>query len=239
MSIKKIFIANRGEIAVRIIKAAKGLNIETVQAYSDGDKEMMAVKLADHSVNVGPAKAADSYLNINKMVNAAIISGADAVHPGYGFLAESADFVRAVEDAGLIFIGPSAEVIDRMGDKVAARSAALAANVPVVPGSKGLITNNDEAIEVANEIGYPVMIKATAGGGGRGIRVADNQEELIKYTSQARAEAEAAFGDGGLYIEKAIKNPRHIEVQILADGTDAIHCFERECSVQRRRQKVW
>lgn len=239
MSIQKIFIANRGEIAVRIIKAAKGLNIQTVQAYSDGDKEMMAVKLADQSVCVGPAKASESYLNIQKMVEAAISSGSDAVHPGYGFLAESAEFVRAIEEAGLIFIGPSAEIIDRMGDKVAARAAALAAGVPVVPGSKGLITSNDEAISVANEIGYPIMIKATAGGGGRGIRVANNEEELIKFSSQARAEAEAAFGDGGLYIEKSISNPRHIEVQILADGVNAVHCFERECSVQRRRQKVW
>lgn len=239
MSIQKIFIANRGEIAVRIIKAAKGLNIQTVQAYSDGDKEMMAVKLADQSVCVGPAKASESYLNIKKMVEAAINSGSDAVHPGYGFLAESAEFVRAIEAAGLIFIGPSAEIIDRMGDKVAARAAALAAGVPVVPGSKGLITCNDEAISIANEIGYPVMIKATAGGGGRGIRVANNEEELIKFSSQARAEAEAAFGDGGLYIEKSISNPRHIEVQILADGANAVHCFERECSVQRRRQKVW
>lgn len=239
MPIKKIFIANRGEIAVRIIRAAKALNIQTVQAFSEGDKEMMAVKQADQSICVGPSKASESYLNIEIMVAAAIRSGADAVHPGYGFLAESAEFVRAVEDAGLIFIGPSAAIIERMGDKVAARTAAIAANVPVVPGSKGLITSDDEAISVANKIGYPVMIKATAGGGGRGIRVANNQDELIKFSSQARAEVKAAFGDDGLFIEKSISNPRHIEVQIMADGVNAIHCFERECSVQRRRQKVW
>lgn len=239
MSIKKIFIANRGEIAVRIIRAAKALNIQTVQAFSEGDKEMMAVKQADHSICVGPAKASESYLNIEIMVAAAVTSGADAVHPGYGFLAESAEFVRAIEDAGLTFIGPSAAIIERMGDKVAARTAAIAANVPVVPGSKGLITSDDEAIAVANEIGYPVMIKATAGGGGRGIRVANNQDELIRFSSQARAEAKAAFGDDGLFIEKSISSPRHIEVQIMADGVNAIHCFERECSVQRRRQKVW
>ena len=239
MPLQKIFIANRGEIAVRIIKAAKGLNIQTVQAYSEGDADMMAVKLADHSICVGPAKASESYLNIKRMVDAAVSCGADSVHPGYGFLAENAEFVRAIESAGLIFIGPSADIIDRMGDKVAARAAAKAANVPVVPGSKGLISSDDEAISVASEIGYPVMIKATAGGGGRGIRVANNADELIKLSSQARAEAKAAFGDSGLYIEKSIANPRHIEVQILADGVNAIHCFERECSIQRRRQKVW
>ncbi|WP_416369944.1 acetyl-CoA carboxylase biotin carboxylase subunit [Tritonibacter mobilis] len=239
MTIQRLFIANRGEIAVRIIRAAQALGIHTIQAHSEADADMLAVKLADEAVLIGPAPAKDSYLNIVAILNAAKDTGADAIHPGYGFLSESPTFVRAVEDAGLIFVGPSADTIERMGDKVAARQAAEAAGVPVVPGSKGRVDTVAEAVAIAEEIGFPVMIKAAAGGGGRGIRVATTAQELKSLAPQAKAEAEAAFGDGGLYVERAILSPRHIEVQILGDGENAVHCFERECSLQRRRQKVW
>ncbi|MWD26006.1 acetyl-CoA carboxylase biotin carboxylase subunit [Aquicoccus sp. SCR17] len=239
MAIRRLFIANRGEIAVRIVRAARALGIHTIQAHSEADTEMLAVREADEAICVGKASAADSYLNIPALVEAARKTEADAVHPGYGFLSESAAFVRAVEEAGMIFVGPSADTIDRMGDKVAAREAAEAAGVPVVPGSDGRVEGAAAAVEVATRIGYPVMVKAAAGGGGRGIRVAQDEAELRKLAPQAAQEAEAAFGDGGLYIERAILSPRHIEVQILGDGTDAVHCWERECSLQRRRQKVW
>jgi acetyl-CoA carboxylase biotin carboxylase subunit len=239
MSIKRLFIANRGEIAVRIIRAAQGMGIQTIQAYSEADADMLAVGMADEAVCVGPPQAAQSYLNTKAMVQAARGCSADAVHPGYGFLAENANFVRAVEAAGMRFVGPSAETIDRMGDKVSARQAAQEAGVPVVPGSQGRVATSDDALAIAEQIGYPVMIKASAGGGGKGIRVAQNAEDLAQMAPQAQAEAQAAFGDGGLYLERAIQSPRHIEVQILGDGTDAVHCFERECSMQRRRQKVW
>lgn len=239
MTIRRLLIANRGEIAVRIIKAAKELGITTIQAYSEGDVDMLAVKMADESICIGPAKAADSYLNVNGVVAAAIEKSADAVHPGYGFLSESPEFARAIEKAGMSFVGPSADTIERMGDKVAARQAAEAAGVPVVPGSKGRIESVDEAVEVAAVVGYPVMVKAAAGGGGKGIRIADNEEDLRKFAPQAQQEAAAAFGDGGLYVERAVKSPRHIEVQIVGDGQRAVHFYERECSLQRRRQKVW
>lgn len=239
MPIQRLLIANRGEIAVRIIKAAKELGITSIQAYSEGDADMLAVKLADESICIGPAKASASYLNVESVVAAAIEKTADAVHPGYGFLSESPEFARAIEQAGITFVGPSADTIERMGDKVAARQAAEAAGVPVVPGSKGRIGSIDEAVAVAATVGYPVMVKAAAGGGGKGIRIADTEEELRKLAPQAQQEAEAAFGDGGLYIERAVKSPRHIEVQIVGDGTKAVHFYERECSLQRRRQKVW
>ncbi|APE45596.1 acetyl-CoA carboxylase biotin carboxylase subunit (plasmid) [Sulfitobacter alexandrii] len=239
MSIKRLFIANRGEIAVRIIRAAQSLGIHTIQAHSEADAEMLAVKMADEAVCIGPAQASKSYLDVDAVVKAAKDSGADAVHPGYGFLAESPRFARAVEEAGMIFVGPSADTIQSMGDKVSARTAAEKAGVPVVPGSDGRVDDMDEAERIADSIGYPVMIKASAGGGGRGIRIAETREELRKLAPQARQEAEAAFGDGGIYIEKVITRPRHIEVQVMADGTRAVHCFERECSLQRRRQKVW
>nr|WP_319249615.1 acetyl-CoA carboxylase biotin carboxylase subunit [uncultured Celeribacter sp.] len=238
MAIERLFIANRGEIAVRIVRAAQALGIHTIQAHSEADTEMLAVKLADEAVCVGPAPSKDSYLNIDAVLKAAKDTGADAIHPGYGFLSESPRFARAVEEAGLIFVGPSADTIERMGDKVAARQAAEAAGVPVVPGSDGRI-DISEALSVAEKVGYPVMIKAAAGGGGRGIRIAANEDELKTLAPQAKAEAEAAFGDGGLYVERAILSPRHIEVQILGDGENAVHCYERECSLQRRRQKVW
>ncbi|MDK3016060.1 acetyl-CoA carboxylase biotin carboxylase subunit [Pseudodonghicola flavimaris] len=239
MTISRLFIANRGEIAVRIIRAARELGIHTIQAYSEGDADMLAVKLADEAVCIGPAPSKDSYLDIAKVVAAAKQTHADAVHPGYGFLSESPAFARALAEAGIAYVGPSAETIERMGDKVAARQAAEAAGVPVVPGSKGRIGTVDEAAEVAKTVGYPVMIKAAAGGGGRGIRIAADEAELRKLAPQAQQEAQAAFGDGGLYLERAVQNPRHIEVQVLGDGETAIHCYERECSLQRRRQKVW
>jgi acetyl-CoA carboxylase, biotin carboxylase subunit len=239
MTIRSVLIANRGEIAVRIIRAAKALGIRTVQAHSMADRDMLAVRLADEAVEIGPAAAAKSYLNIAAVVAAAKASGVDAVHPGYGFLAENADFARAVEAAGLIFIGPSPEAIELLGDKVEARKAAAAAGVPTVPGSDGRIETIEEAEAVIRRTGFPVLIKAAAGGGGRGIRFANTPDEFRQLFPQAAAEAKAAFGDGGLYVEKLIGRARHVEVQILGDGTNVVHCFERECSLQRRRQKVW
>ncbi len=239
MTVKKLLIANRGEIAVRVIRAAQELGIKTVQVHSIADTDSLAVRMADEAVNIGPPHAAKSYLNIGAILDAAKQSGADAVHPGYGFLAENANFADAVEAAGLIFVGPKGDAIRTMGDKVAARVAALKAGVPCVPGSDGRVANHDEAKKIATAIGFPVMIKAAAGGGGRGIRIAQNVVELETMMPQASAEAQAAFGDGGLYLEKVIERARHIEVQILGDGKRAIHCFERECSLQRRRQKVW
>ncbi len=237
--IKKLLIANRGEIAVRINRAAKELGIGTVQVHSAADTESLAVRMADEAVNIGPPHAAKSYLNIAAILGAAKQTGADAVHPGYGFLAENANFADAVEAAGLIFVGPKGNAIRTMGDKVEARIAAERAGVPVVPGSGGRIDDPEEAKKIAARIGFPVMIKAAAGGGGRGIRIAENMAEFETLMPQASAEAKAAFGDGGLYIEKVINRARHIEVQVLGDGKQAIHCFERECSLQRRRQKVW
>jgi acetyl-CoA carboxylase biotin carboxylase subunit len=239
MTIRKLLIANRGEIAVRIIRAARELGIRTVQVYSQADAHSLAVRLADEAVHIGPPMAAKSYLNVAAILDAAQKSGADAVHPGYGFLAENANFAEAVTQAGLVFVGPSAEAIRLMGDKVAARAAAAAAGVPTVPGSDGRVEDLDAARDVVERIGFPVMIKAAAGGGGRGIRIATNLEEFERLIPQASAEAQAAFGDGGLYLERVIERARHIEVQVLGDGERVIHCFERECSLQRRRQKVW
>ncbi|WP_298375097.1 acetyl-CoA carboxylase biotin carboxylase subunit [uncultured Bradyrhizobium sp.] len=239
MAIKKLLIANRGEIAVRIIRAARDLGIATVQVYSKADKDSLAVKLADESVDIGPPQASKSYLNRAAILAAAQGSGADAIHPGYGFLAENAEFAATVEAAGLIFVGPTAQSIRLMGDKVAAREAAASAGVPTVPGSQGRLESADAAFALVEKNGFPVMIKAAAGGGGRGIRIARSAEEFHHLMPQAQAEALAAFGDGGLYVEKLIEGARHIEVQVLGDGRDVIHCFERECSLQRRRQKVW
>jgi len=239
MDITKLLIANRGEIAVRIIRAAQELGIKTVQVYSVADATSLAVQLADEAVEIGPPAAKKSYLNVEAVLKAAKDTGADGIHPGYGFLAENADFADAVEAAGISFVGPTGDMIRTMGDKASARKAAENADVPTVPGSDGIITDLDAAAELAEQIGYPVMIKATAGGGGRGIRVAETAQEFVELAPQASAEAAAAFGDGGLYMEKLIGRARHIEVQILGDGSDFIHCFERECSLQRRRQKVW
>ncbi|WP_276121523.1 acetyl-CoA carboxylase biotin carboxylase subunit [Pararhizobium qamdonense] len=239
MTIRSLLVANRGEIAVRIIKAAKALGIRTVQVHSAADADMLAVKLADEAVNIGPPSAAKSYLNIDAVVAAAKAAGVDAVHPGYGFLSENADFADAVEAAGLIFIGPKGDAIRLLGDKVAAREVAARAGVPTVPGSAGRIASLDEARAIAEKTGFPIMIKAAAGGGGRGIRIAETMADLERHFPQASAEAAAAFGDGGLYLEKVITKARHVEVQILGDGESFVHCFERECSLQRRRQKVW
>ncbi len=239
MSIRSILIANRGEIAVRIIRAAKALGIRTVQVHSAADADMLAVKLADEAIDIGPPSAAKSYLNIEKVIEAAKSASVDAIHPGYGFLSENAAFAKAVVEAGMIFIGPDAAAISMLGDKVEARKAAASAGVPTVPGSDGRVEDIDVARTVVETTGFPVMIKAAAGGGGRGIRIVNSLEEFEKQFPLAAAEAKAAFGDGGLYLEKVITRARHVEVQILGDGENAVHCFERECSLQRRRQKVW
>ena len=239
MKIKKILIANRGEIAVRVIRAAQELGIETVQVFSDADADSLAVKLADVSENIGLPMAAKSYLNMDAILGAAKKHQVDAIHPGYGFFAENADFADAVVNSGFIFIGPSGDTIRTMGDKVAARQAAHSAGVPIVPGSDGRIDDLDEAAQIAIDVGFPLLIKAAAGGGGRGIRIVESLDEFKSQALEASAEAQAAFGDGGLYIERYITRSRHIEVQILADGDRAVHIFDRECSLQRRRQKVW
>jgi acetyl-CoA carboxylase biotin carboxylase subunit len=239
MTIRSVLIANRGEIAVRIVRAAKALGMRTVQVYSAADADSLAVRLADESVEIGPASAKKSYLNINAVIEAARKAGVDAVHPGYGFLSENADFADAVVAAGMKFVGPDGNSIRLLGDKVAARQAAAAAGVPTVPGSDGRVDNISDARGIVERIGYPIMIKAAAGGGGRGIRIARDLEDFERQFPQAAAEAEAAFGDGGLYLEKVIEKARHVEVQILGDGENFVHCYERECSMQRRRQKVW
>jgi len=239
VTISSILIANRGEIAVRIIKAAKALGIRTVQVHSAADADMLAVRLADEAINIGPPAPKKSYLNIEAVIAAAKAANVDAVHPGYGFLSENGDFADAVAAAGLTFIGPSGDAIRLLGDKVAAREVAKRAGVPTVPGSGGRIFDLAEAHEIAERIGFPVMIKAAAGGGGRGIRIVESLADLDKQFPLAAAEALAAFGDGGLYIEKVISRARHVEVQIFGDGENFIHLHERECSLQRRRQKVW
>jgi len=237
--IKTILIANRGEIAVRIIRAARELGIKTVQVHSSADAETLAVQLADVAVEIGSPPASKSYLNVDNIIAAATEHKVDAVHPGYGFFSENAEFSEAVTAAGMIFVGPDAETIRKMGDKVAARQAAADAAVPTVPGSQGRIDDLEQAREIAQQTGFPVMIKAAAGGGGRGIRVVHDIDEFELQAPQASAEAQAAFGDGGLYIEKFIERSRHIEVQVIGDGGRAVHLLERECSIQRRRQKLW
>ncbi|MEJ7841261.1 MAG: acetyl-CoA carboxylase biotin carboxylase subunit [Rubrobacter sp.] len=235
---QKVLVANRGEIALRVVRACQELGVPAVAVYSDADETALHVRHADESVNIGPPAAGKSYLNAQRLIEAAEETGADAIHPGYGFLAENAAFAKAVTDAGIKFIGPSAEAIEKLGDKSAARRLAVEANVPVVPGSDN-VSSADEAVATVEEIGYPVMIKAAAGGGGRGIRVAENEEELREAVQAAKREAQSAFGDGTLYLEKFLAGPRHVEVQVMADEEgNAIHLYERECSMQRRRQKV-
>jgi acetyl-CoA carboxylase, biotin carboxylase subunit len=235
----KILIANRGEIALRILRAAKELGIATVAVHSTADAEAMHVKLADESVCIGPPPARESYLNIPALLSACEITGAEAVHPGYGFLAENARFAEILAEHQIDFIGPSAEHIKLMGDKIEAKRTAKKLGIPCVPGSDGAV-DADEALRIAKEIGYPVIVKASAGGGGRGMKVARSAKELSNALATARSEAKAAFGDDAVYLEKFLDNPRHIEVQILGDGQGhAIHLGERDCSLQRRHQKVF
>ena len=236
----KILIANRGEIALRVLRACKELGIQTVVVHSTADADAMHVRLADESVCIGPPPARDSYLNIHQIVAACEITGADAVHPGYGFLSENAKFADILAAHNITFIGPSGDHIRIMGDKIEAKRTAKRLGIPVVPGSDGAITDDVEARRVAIEIGFPVIIKASAGGGGRGMKVARSEEELSEALSTARSEAGAAFGDDAVYIEKYLEKPRHIEVQVFGDGMGrAIHLGERDCSLQRRHQKVW
>src|SRR5208337_1418515 len=233
-------IANRGEIALRVMRAAKELGIATVAVYSTADKEAMHVKLADESVCIGPPPARDSYLNIPAIVAACEITGADAVHPGYGFLAENARFADILEEHEIAFIGPKPEHIRIMGDKIEAKRTAARLGIPCVPGSEGAIVDEAEALKSADKIGYPVIVKATAGGGGRGMKFAASPTELLDVLGTAQIEAKAAFGDDAVYLEKYLAKPRHIEIQVLGDGHGrAIHLGERDCSLQRRHQKVW
>jgi acetyl-CoA carboxylase, biotin carboxylase subunit len=237
--IKKILIANRGEIAVRIIRSCKDMGIETVAVYSTADADALHVQLADEAVCIGAPSAKDSYLNTNNVLSAALLTGSDAIHPGFGFLSENAAFARLVEDCGLIFIGPNSDVIELMGNKINARRKMIEAGVPVIPGSVGAIESVDEGISIAKTIGYPLMIKAAAGGGGRGIRIVHDDAQFRAVFDTLRQEAKNNFGDDTVYIERMFVDPKHIEVQILADkhGT-VLHLFERDCSFQRRHQKV-
>ncbi len=236
---KKILIANRGEIALRIIRAARELGIETVAVYSEADRDSLHVRLADEAVCIGPPPSASSYLHIPRIISAAEVTAADAIHPGYGFLSENAHFAEICETCKIRFIGPTAEMIRKMGDKAEARRTMIAAGVPVTPGSEGTIASVDEAVRVAKELGYPVIIKAAAGGGGKGMRIANDESSLQNGIRTAQAEAEANFGSGAVYLERYVQKPRHIEVQILGDRHGGIvHLGERECSIQRRHQKL-
>ncbi|WP_018633194.1 acetyl-CoA carboxylase biotin carboxylase subunit [Neomegalonema perideroedes] len=235
----KILIANRGEIALRILRACKDMGVRTVAAHSTADAEAMHVRFADESICIGPPSATQSYLNIPALITACELTGAQAVHPGYGFLSEKAEFAQILEEHGLTFIGPKAEHIRLMGDKIAAKETMRRLGVPVVPGSEGGIDSDAEALAVAAEMGYPVLVKAAAGGGGRGMKVARSAEELPRALATARAEAKAAFGDDAVYLEKYLQKPRHIEVQLFADSHgNVVHLGERDCSLQRRHQKV-
>jgi acetyl-CoA carboxylase, biotin carboxylase subunit len=236
---KKILIANRGEIAVRVIRAAKELGIGTVAVYSEADRDSLHVKIADESFCIGPPAPHQSYLNIPSIISVAEVAGVDAIHPGYGFLAENAKFVEICEASKIKFIGPPIEAMQKMGDKATARKTVAKVGVPVVPGSDGIISDENEALKVAEKIGFPVLIKATAGGGGKGMRVAREKGEFIHMMRTARAEAQAAFGNPDVYVEKFVEEPRHIEIQILADEHgNVIHLGERDCSIQRRHQKL-
>jgi acetyl-CoA carboxylase biotin carboxylase subunit len=236
---KRVLIANRGEIAVRVIRACHELGLEAVAVYSEADRGALHVRKADYAVPVGPPPAAESYLKIDRILDAAKITGADAVHPGYGFFSENAAFARAVEDAGLVWIGPPPEAIERMGDKVEARKLMSAAGVPVVPGSPDTLESEEQVRAIAAGIGFPIMIKAAAGGGGKGLRLVENDKDLASIVRTVSSEAKSSFGDGRFYVEKFVRNPRHIEVQVLADRQgNTVHVYERECSIQRRHQKV-
>ena len=236
---KKILIANRGEIALRVIRTCKEMGIKTVAVYSTADAESLHVKFADEAVCIGPPPSNLSYLKMSNIIAAAEITNADAIHPGYGFLSENAKFSKICQEHGIKFIGPSADMIDRMGDKASARATMIAAGVPCVPGSEGLLDSYEHALEVAAEIGYPVMLKATAGGGGKGMRAVAKEADLLKAWEDARQESTAAFGNNAMYLEKLIEEPRHIEIQIIGDAYGkACHLSERDCSVQRRHQKL-
>ncbi len=237
--IKRILVANRGEIAVRIIRACKELGIETVAVFSEADAEALHVQLADEAFCIGPTPSAKSYLNFTNLMSVATLTETDAIHPGYGFLAENADFAEICADCNITFIGPSPNAINRMGTKDVARETMKAAGVPIVPGSDGIVESIDEAKHIANEIGYPVIIKATAGGGGKGIRVARDEQELQSGIQITQQEAQTAFGNPGVYLEKYIEDFRHVEIQVIADNFgNTIHLGERDCSIQRRLQKL-
>ena len=237
--IQKILIANRGEIAVRIIRACKEMGIKTVAVYSTADKDALHVKLADEAVCIGGKKSKDSYLNMTNIISAACLKGCDAIHPGFGFLSENSQFARLVEACKLTFIGPSADVIDKMGNKSQAKKMMIKAGVPVVPGSNGIVKTVSDGLKIANEIGYPVLIKAANGGGGKGMRSAMNADEFENAFYTAKSEAKANFGDEDMYVEKLIINPKHVEVQLMADKFgNVVHLFERDCSIQRKKQKM-
>jgi acetyl-CoA carboxylase biotin carboxylase subunit len=239
MKFHKVLVANRGEIAVRIIRACKEMGIYTVAVFSEADRDALHVRIADEAYCIGPALSKDSYLNLTNLMSVATLTESDAIHPGYGFLAENADFAEICETCNITFIGPSPEAISKMGDKSVAKQTMREANVPVIPGSEGIIEDHDEAIRVAKQIGYPVLIKATAGGGGKGIRIADNEEMLIHQLTAAQQEAHKAFGNAGVYLEKYLTGMKHVEIQIIADKHgNVVHLGERDCSVQRRRQKL-
>jgi len=237
--IRKMLVANRGEIAVRIIRACREMGIETVAIYSEADREALHTKLADEAICIGPAKLSESYLAMEKIISATIVSGADAIHPGFGFLSENSKFAELCEKCNIVFVGPRSDVIARLGDKQAARNTMMEAGVPVIPGSDSSVYNADEALLMAEKAGYPVMIKAALGGGGKGMRVAENANEFVKNFNLAQAESRQAFGDDAMYIEHFISRPRHIEFQILADNYgNVIHLGERDCSIQRNHQKM-
>lgn len=236
---KKLLVANRGEIAVRIIRAAHELDIQTIAIYSKADQDALHVQLADQAICVGGAKSSESYLNMSNILSAALETGAEAIHPGFGFLSENSEFSRRCAEAGIKFIGPSAKIIDDMGDKANARRLMIEANVTVVPGSDGILTDVIHAKKLAEEMGYPVIVKASAGGGGRGMRIAYNEDELINGYNQAKIEAKNAFGDDAMYMEKYVENPKHVEIQIIADEHgNVVTLGERDCSLQRRNQKM-
>ncbi|GAA1686637.1 acetyl-CoA carboxylase biotin carboxylase subunit [Microbacterium lacus] len=237
-NLSSVLIANRGEVALRIIRACREMGIRSVLAYSQGDKDSLPVQLADLAVCIGPAGVAQSYRNLHAVVSAALTFGAEAIHPGYGFLAENSEFAAMCEAEGIIFIGPGSDIIRRMGDKIEAKKIAREAGVPTVPGSEGAIDRFDEALAVAGEVGYPLLIKAAAGGGGRGMRVVENPETLERDLAEIMSEAEVAFGDRAVYIERFLTDVRHIEIQVVGDGVSTVHLGERDCTAQRRNQKL-
>ncbi|GBF72657.1 acetyl-CoA carboxylase biotin carboxylase subunit [Paenibacillus sp. 598K] len=239
MEFQKILIANRGEIAVRIIRACREMGIGTVAVYSEADRDSLHVRLADEAYCIGPTASKDSYLNLTNIMSVATLTECDAIHPGYGFLAENANFAEICDSCNIAFIGPSPDAISRMGDKSVAKQTMKEADVPIIPGSDGLIEDVDDAVAIARDIGYPVIIKATAGGGGKGIRIAEDEASLVQQITMAQQEAEKNFGNAGVYLEKYLTGMKHVEIQIIADKHgNAVHLFERDCSIQRRRQKL-